>query len=280
MCDRESASCRWAYFRDFGNTRLLVVDSRAARVLADDRTGHGRRAGVELDRRSLGRLLRPCRHREHAPDLPSSRDSPPRGVERGPLRRPLGSVGRVDQRATRRAIDLEHWAAFNESFERLCAWLRTVRAGGRTISPPPRSCYSAATSTRIRQRDRVRLEPGQPSTSSCARHSGTLYLKERRIVRVTGSRAAGVASPRLPGWPAFPSHRQAGAGPQSDVRQLDRRASARRTLCPRDRATEPHEDEDVDRLVVLHRTDLALETLSEETLDPREGALDDAHAHG
>ena len=37
MCDRESASCRWAYFRDFGNTRLLVVDSRAARVLADDR---------------------------------------------------------------------------------------------------------------------------------------------------------------------------------------------------------------------------------------------------
>jgi hypothetical protein len=42
----------------------------------------------------------------------------------------------------------------------------------------------------------------------------------------------------------------------------------------------PHEEEDVDRLVVLHRTELALETLSEAIPDPREGALDDAHAHG
>ena len=33
-CDRESAASRWAYHRDFGKTRLLVIDSRAARVLA------------------------------------------------------------------------------------------------------------------------------------------------------------------------------------------------------------------------------------------------------
>ena len=35
MWDRESAASRWAYYRDFGDTRLLVLDSRAARVLAD-----------------------------------------------------------------------------------------------------------------------------------------------------------------------------------------------------------------------------------------------------
>ena len=35
--DRESAASRWAYYRDFGDSRLLVVDSRAARVLADGR---------------------------------------------------------------------------------------------------------------------------------------------------------------------------------------------------------------------------------------------------
>ncbi len=34
-CDRESAASRWAYHRDFGRSRLLVIDSRAARVLAD-----------------------------------------------------------------------------------------------------------------------------------------------------------------------------------------------------------------------------------------------------
>src|SRR5262249_27160260 len=35
--DRESAASRWAFWRDFGDTRLLVLDSRAARVLSDGR---------------------------------------------------------------------------------------------------------------------------------------------------------------------------------------------------------------------------------------------------
>ena len=33
--DRESAASRWAYYRDFGRSRLLVIDSRAARVLTE-----------------------------------------------------------------------------------------------------------------------------------------------------------------------------------------------------------------------------------------------------
>ena len=36
QADRESASARWACRRDFGRSRVLVVDSRAARVLDDD----------------------------------------------------------------------------------------------------------------------------------------------------------------------------------------------------------------------------------------------------
>jgi hypothetical protein len=35
QCDRESAASRWAYYRDFGRSRVLVIDSRAARVLVD-----------------------------------------------------------------------------------------------------------------------------------------------------------------------------------------------------------------------------------------------------
>src|SRR6185312_11207806 len=35
--DRESAASRWAFYRDFGDSRLLVLDSRAARVLNDGR---------------------------------------------------------------------------------------------------------------------------------------------------------------------------------------------------------------------------------------------------
>ena len=51
--DRESAASRWAFYRDFGDTRLLVLDSRAARVLSDGRRADDRRRRVGLDRRAL-----------------------------------------------------------------------------------------------------------------------------------------------------------------------------------------------------------------------------------
>ena len=53
------AACRWAYYRDFGNSRLLV-DRLACGARARRRpTGDGRRGGVGLDRRALARRLRP-----------------------------------------------------------------------------------------------------------------------------------------------------------------------------------------------------------------------------
>ena len=91
----------------------------------------------------------------------------------------------------------------------------------RRRRPPHTSARSSSTRTRA-----------AASTSSCARHSGTLYLQGARIVRVTGSRAAGVVFAAPPGWPAFPSHQQAGACPQSDVRQLDRRARCSKGALP------------------------------------------------
>src|SRR4029079_387851 len=36
----------------------------------------------------------------------------------------------------RRAVDLEHWSAFNRSFERLCDWLRTIPHGTESAEPP------------------------------------------------------------------------------------------------------------------------------------------------
>ena len=97
--DRESAASRWAYYRDFGDSRLLVVDSRAARVLAD-----GRREMVDEEEwdwivdHSLGAFD----HLVIASTLPvfmPARDPPPRGVERGRLRRALGQGRRAARRA-------------------------------------------------------------------------------------------------------------------------------------------------------------------------------------
>ena len=59
------------------------------------------------------------------------------GVERGALRTAAGArlAANLSERL-RRAVDLEHWAAFNRSFEQLCDWLRTVARGTEAARPP------------------------------------------------------------------------------------------------------------------------------------------------
>ena len=62
-----SPGARWSFHRDFGRTRLVVVDSRAGRVLAEGRRADARRdAEWEwIEEQLLGRL-RPPRHRDLA----------------------------------------------------------------------------------------------------------------------------------------------------------------------------------------------------------------------
>ena len=283
MCDRESASCRWAYFRDFGNTRLLVVDSRAARVLADDR-----REMVDAEEwdwivdHSAGSFD----HVVIASTLPIFL---PHGIHHleawnealcdGRWGRLVASISE----RLRRAIDLEHWAAFNESFERLCAWLRTVREGGRDdLAPATILLLGGDVHHAYVSEIEFDSNPGSRVYQLvCSPFRNPLPPRERRIVRVTGSRAAGVAFAalaRMAGVPVPSASWRFVRSPTFDnsIGELVLEGRSARVTVRRS----PHEDEDVDRLVVLHRTELALETLSEATPDPREGALDDAHAHG
>jgi hypothetical protein len=128
--DHDNSSVRWSYRRDFGRTRLVVVDSRGARVLAEDR-----RAMVDeaeslwvreqvldgagsydhlLVGTSLPWLLPPFIH-----DL-ESWDSVLCGGGRG---------ARWIGERLRRKADLEHWAAFPRSFEQLADLLAEVGTG-------------------------------------------------------------------------------------------------------------------------------------------------------
>ena len=76
--DRESAASRWAFYRDFGDTRLLVLDSRAARVLSD-----GRRQMIDdeewdwIVEHSSGAFDHVA-DREHAARVPARRHPSPR----------------------------------------------------------------------------------------------------------------------------------------------------------------------------------------------------------
>ncbi|KAF4405515.1 alkaline phosphatase D family protein [Streptomyces lycii] len=127
---------RWSYRRDFGRTRLLMVDTRAARVLP------------ERQRAMLGKGTADWL-REQALDDPGGRDHlligtslpwllPPavHAAEQWDAALCAGERGarwsRLGERL-RQAADLEHWAAFPESFDALTDLV--ARAGGGPEAP-------------------------------------------------------------------------------------------------------------------------------------------------
>ena len=134
--DREAAGKRWSYYRDFGKVRLLVADTRAGRVLAEEcRSIIGdeewlwieNHASGDFDHLLIGTslpfLVPPALH--HAETWNEALC----GGAWGTLAAKLGEI-------LRQAVDLEHWSAFGRSFEKLVALLRTVGSGRADADPP------------------------------------------------------------------------------------------------------------------------------------------------
>ncbi|WP_328970613.1 alkaline phosphatase D family protein [Streptomyces sp. NBC_00239] len=132
--DADPASVRWSYRRDFGGTRLLVVDTRCARVLDEERRamldpveeqwlrdnaldGHGTYDHLLIGA-SLPWLLPPLIHDAEAWDAALCRG------ERGERWARIGED-------LRRRSDLEHWAAFPPSFAALTDLIEQVGTGPR-----------------------------------------------------------------------------------------------------------------------------------------------------
>ncbi|WP_053752355.1 alkaline phosphatase D family protein [Streptomyces sp. MMG1533] len=130
--DEDAASARWSYRRDFGRVRLLMVDSRAARVLDEERRA----------------MLSPSEAewlRAQALDAPGSYDHLLIGTSLPWLLPQLvhdaeawnAALCRGEKGARwarfgedlRRKADLEHWAAFPESFAALADLIAEVGSG-------------------------------------------------------------------------------------------------------------------------------------------------------
>jgi len=133
--DREAFYSRWSYHRDIGRSRLVVIDSRCGRQLEE-----GNRSMLDDDEwhwvedhatggfdhlliaTSLPWLLAPGMHHLEAWNEAVC------GGAWGGLASTLGEK-------IRQGVDLEHWAAFQESFERLAELQRAVGAGERGAAP-------------------------------------------------------------------------------------------------------------------------------------------------
>src|SRR5919202_2494037 len=136
--DREVGTSRWSFHRDFGGVRLIVMDSRAGRVLKEAHRSMLDKAEwnwIEekttgdfdhlLFGTSLPFLLSPGLHHLEAWN---------EAVCKGAWGARAAKLGE----SIRQILDLEHWPAFHDSFDALTNLLRSVGAG-RSSAPPPAS---------------------------------------------------------------------------------------------------------------------------------------------
>ena len=134
--DQEPQTYRWSYAREYGDqARLVVVDSRAARVLEpaeralldpDELAWLDEHMRGDVDHLLIGTslpfmLARGLHHLEAAGEAMAA----------GAWGRRGASVGEW----ARQLVDLEHWAAFQDSFRRVADMAIEVAAGRRGRAP-------------------------------------------------------------------------------------------------------------------------------------------------
>jgi PhoD-like phosphatase len=191
--DRERGNSRWSYHRDLGSTRLLMVDSRAGRVLEPENRDMLDEAEWEwieehargefdhlLIATSLPWLLAPGMHHLEAWN---------EAVCAGAWGRAAAKVGEK----LRQGVDLEHWAAFNRGFERLAGVQRA--AGSGESGEPPATIVTLSgdvhhaylTEVAFRREDGVKSNVYQ---AVCSPMRNPLDARERRTIRFMGNRVA------------------------------------------------------------------------------------------
>ncbi|GAA2813385.1 alkaline phosphatase D family protein [Crossiella cryophila] len=206
----EHKHAQWSFCRDFGPVRLLMVDSRAGRILRDGRrkmlddeefawlTAQLAGAGTEYRHLLLGSslpwLLPPVIHHlqarnEHAATRPGRR-------------------GRLAERI-RQLGDFDHWASFRESFDQLSQVLHEAAAKTEgtvaVLSGDVHHSYVARTTSKtpVHQLTCSPLRNAEPALFKPALHLGWWRLPAALMHAWT----------RLSGVPAQPTHWHKTAGP-------------------------------------------------------------------
>jgi phosphodiesterase/alkaline phosphatase D-like protein len=186
--DADPAAIWWSFRWDIARVRLVVLDTRSGRILAEGRRAmlddaqfswaeravseDAHQADHVLVGSSLPWLLAPAIH-----DLQSANAA---ACARGSA---------VSERI-RQALDLEHWAAFEDSFQRLATLLRRVASG--PDSPATISVLSGDVHHSYAARADVEGSPVYQLVSSPVHHRVPRYATVALRVAWWGSLAAAV----------------------------------------------------------------------------------------
>jgi hypothetical protein len=221
--DRDTDGARWSYCRDLGNTRLVVIDSRAGRVLEE-----GRRSMLDdrewewVHEHATGGFD----HLLVATSLPWLLG---RGMHYAEAWSEAVAGGAWGPQAAqgaekvRQAVDMEHWAAFQESFARLVDLYRAIGTGEH--GDPPASIVTLSGDVHHAYLFEVGYPRGTGMRSNvwqavCSPYRNPLGKRERQTIRIGMSEgfsgamralahSAGVRDPGI-GW------RMTGDGPWFD----------------------------------------------------------------
>ncbi|MGI9184308.1 MAG: alkaline phosphatase D family protein [Solirubrobacteraceae bacterium] len=133
--EREAGGGRWSFSRQLAGTRLVVIDGREGRVLSD-----GQREMLDENEWAWlqVQLTGDYDHVLIASTLPILLAPTLHYVEAWNEALCAGGWGKLAARWSeklRRALDLEHWAAFQSSFHRLIDLIEQVGAGRRGPAP-------------------------------------------------------------------------------------------------------------------------------------------------
>jgi len=195
--DRTTDGARWSYCRDLGNTRLVVIDSRAGRVLDE-----GRRSMLDseewdwVDEHATGGFD----HLLVATSLPWLLG---RGMHFGEAWSEAVSGGAWGRRAAvlaekvRQTVDMEHWAAFQDSFARLTDLFRAIGTGER--GEPPASIVTLSGDVHHAYLFEVGYPRGVEMRSNvwqavCSPYRNPLGKSERRQIRMAMTRVSAVVT--------------------------------------------------------------------------------------
>jgi PhoD-like phosphatase len=257
--DTTAAGTRWSFCRDIGGVRAIFIDSRAARVLTEERRSMFddevwdwivEHASGDFDHLLLATtvpyLLSPGFHH----------------LEAWNERLCDGAWGRLIARGSeqlRRAVDFDHWASFQFSFQRLRELLEEVGTGRR--GRPPASIVLLSGDVHHAYLCDVAFKRGTEVQSRvyqavCSPYRNPLDSRERAVVRAGFSRSFGRLArglARLAGTPDPGIRWRLLEGPHFDNQVATLHLDGRQATARLDKTVASEEDEQALEKTFEHR---------------------------